>query len=257
MLLDSSPRLRSTSRQSSLRPTTQRLVILIMNIEACSSPNRRQGWAGRLRDEVMFRLRTPDWDEVISPELTFGERANSRFLELLRSSRSYLEFGAGSSTLQVARAGLSYTTVESDVDFLAAVERKCGPGEGTFILADIGSTGLWGVPRRRRPRRERVIRWQGYPLAPWRTLGADFRADTVLVDGRFRVACVLAMVLYQNDFSWTLLFDDYGHRPEYAEVEDYATLVGWHGQMAEFVPKAGVDKEKAASAFERYSADWR
>lgn len=220
-------------------------------------PSKRQSRAGRWHDEMMFRLRPPDWDSVISPDLMFGKKASSRFLELLDASRGYLEFGAGSSTIQAACTGRRFTTVESDAEFLAAVERKCGSAEGTFLFADIGPTGPWGVPRRRRPSPERIALWQGYPLAPWRSLGEDFRADTVLVDGRFRVACVLAVVLHQSDTGWTLLFDDYSDRPEYTEIEEYATVVGRYGRMTEFTAKAGVDLQKAAAAFDRFSADWR
>jgi hypothetical protein len=205
----------------------------------------------------MFRLRPPNWDEAISPELSFGETADSRFLTLVEASTSYLEFGAGSSTLQACRREVRFTTVESDSAFLAAVERKCDSVRGKFLYADIGPTGPWGVPRERKPTLERSQRWQRYPLAPWRALGSDFLADVILVDGRFRVACVLAVVLNQSEADWTVLFDDYGDRPEYSEVEEFATLVARHGRMAEFIRRSNVDLSRAAAAFQRFCGDWR
>jgi len=225
--------------------------------ELSAGPSRRQSKLGRWRDELKFRLNPPDWDSVISAELTFGDEANVRFLNLLGSCHSYLEFGAGSSTIQAARAGRRFTTVESDPGFLAAVERKCKGGSGTFLQADIGPTGPWGVPRNRRATSEQVTRWRGYPEAPWRALGGDFRADMILVDGRFRVACVLAVILNQAASCWTVLFDDYVDRPEYADIEEFATLVGIHGRMAELTPRFGVDPVEVRRAFERFSADWR
>lgn len=225
--------------------------------ERAAEPSRRQSRAGQWRDEFLFRLRPPDWAAVVSPTLTFGDAANGRFRELVGGSASYLEFGAGSSTIEASEAGRRFTTVESDPGFLMAVERKCQSGSGTFLYADIGPTGPWGVPRHRRVTPERVSRWQGYPLAPWRSLGGDFRADVVLVDGRFRVACVLAVVTHQGDSDWTVLFDDYVDRPEYTEIEEYASLVGCHGRMAEFNRRADVDLTRAQAAFERFSVDWR
>ena len=124
-----------------------------------------------------------------------------------------------------------------------------------FLHGDIGRTGPWGKPFH--PARSRPSLWRRYPLAPWDTFGEDFRADAVLVDGRFRVACALAVILHQPDTRWTLLLDDYVGRSHYQPVEEFAEFVGMRGRMAEFRPAASVSLPAVQAAFEHFVSDWR
>lgn len=216
-------------------------------------PSRLGVW----RDALRFRLRPPAWDLILTPELPFGPEASRVFLERLSRSASYLEFGAGSSTLQAAHLAGDVTSVESDARFLGAVGLKCLPMEPHLIHGDIGRTGPWGVPSSKRPSRHRVAKWRNYPTAPWRVRGEDYRADLILVDGRFRVACALAVILHQPDENWTLLVDDYAGRTEYQPIGQFAELVALHGRMAEFRPIADPSRSEAESAFEHFVSDWR
>ena len=64
----------------------------------------------------------------------------------------------------------------------------------------------------------------------------------MLVDGRFRVACVLESLLSLSPLSETkILLDDYVDRPEYAVVEEYAD-VELVGRMAVLHPRRLVDR---------------
>lgn len=223
-----------------------------------------RGSASRWKDEARIRVQRPDWAAVISDELPFGDQAAERFTEALAASASYLEYGSGSSTLHAATVVPAVVSVESDPRFLAAVEDRCrltalstGTPQRHFIRADIGGTGAWGVPTFRRPTRARLAKWEAYPLAPWLGLGLRFRAETILVDGRFRVACALAVVLRQPDTEWTLFFDDYAERPEYWAFESFADRVAMHGRMAEFRPRRSGSAGEAQLAFDRYLSDWR
>ena len=219
-------------------------------------------WVRDTKESLRFRLKPPVWDDVLSDELPFGTHGEAAFGLLVAGCTQYLEYGSGSSTFAVVRAGTRVVTVESDPRFLAAVERRCekiqdgsvGPSM-TFIHGDIGRTGPWGKPVM--PWRSRPDAWRRYPLAPWAVLGSDFRADAVLVDGRFRVACALAVILHQPDTQWTMLVDDYVGRPEYEPITDYATLVGLHGRMAEFRPAESASRAAVESAFEHFVSDWR
>lgn len=206
-------------------------------------------------------MRPTTWDEVLGEELPFGPDGEATFRHLLSSCRQYLEYGAGSSTFAAARAGVPLVSVESDPRFLAAVERRCrslapaDAGEERFLHGNIGRTGPWGkpvVPAVRRPGT-----WRRYSLAPWEALGADFRADLVLVDGRFRVACALAIVAQQPDTDWTMLVDDYVGREEYAPIASFAELVALHGRMAQFRSRPSVPSSEVESALEHFAGDWR
>ena len=219
-------------------------------------------WARQTWEAVQFRRHPPDWDVVLTDELAFGDEGVVAFEELLAGASSYLEFGSGASTLAAARAGVPLVTVESDSAFLNAVETRCqaiagedAPSSMTFVRANIGPTGPWGKPVL--PSVQRPRRWRNYPSAPWDQLGADYRADAVLVDGRFRVACALSVVLHQPDVEWTILVDDYEGRSHYEAVEDFARLVERKGRMARFAPMPRVDRRSLESAMIKYTSDWR
>lgn len=219
-------------------------------------------WARQTWEAVQFHRRPPDWDAVLTDELTFGDEGVAAFRRLLAGASNYLEFGSGASTLAAARARVPLVTVESDPAFLRAVEAKCraiaggdAPSSMAFVRADIGATGPWGKPVL--PSIQRPGRWRNYPSAPWEQLGTDYRADAVLVDGRFRVACALSVVLHQPDVEWTLLVDDYEGRGHYEAVENFARLVDREGRMARFAPKPHVDRRSLESALYQYTSDWR
>lgn len=215
-------------------------------------------------DAIRFRLHPPVWADEVTAELPFGEPAAEQFLADLAACRSYLEFGSGSSTLRAVAATSAVVTVESDESFLTSLESRCrlierapDAGEMTFIHADIGPTGPWGVPSGKAFSGLLGVRWRAYPTAPWLTLGREYRADLVLVDGRFRVACALSVILMQRDTDWRLLFDDYVDRQEYWPIERFADLVELRGRMAVFQPKVDLDVVEAGAAFDSFISDWR
>jgi hypothetical protein len=100
--------------------------------------------------------------------------------------------------------------------------------------ADIGPTVAWG-----RPADETQFRkWPGYANSVWDR--ADFaHPDVVLVDGRFRAACLMTVAL-RITRPVTLLFDDYKRRKPYHAVEALVRPVAMAGRMARFdlVPMA-------------------
>jgi len=215
------------------------------------------------RETVDFFRRTPDWEGIIRPELSFGEEANSKFVGDINSSEIYLEFGSGASTLIASQSAVKrVVSVESDFRFMSAVRSRIASSNGgredfEFLYVNIGKTGPWGVPIfKSRVWRRRQL-WPDYPVAPWVDLGADFRADLVLVDGRFRVACALAVIAFQHDSSWRMLVDDFAERSEYFPIKDFANLKEMRGRMAVFEPKKDLDVMEAQSALRYFQSDWR
>jgi hypothetical protein len=79
----------------------------------------------------------------------------------------------------------------------------------------------------------------------------------VLIDGRFRVACALAVALNQYDKEWVVLVDDYVGRKEYQPIACFLELSGTYGRMAEFHPKVGVNERTLSKALEHFVGDWR
>lgn len=215
------------------------------------------------REIVSFYLNRPDWNEVIRPELPFGAVANGEFVQDLNNSSSYLEFGSGASTLVASESNVKrIVSIESDRDFLAAVRVQIAAQQDVnteidYLYADIGPTGPWGVPLFKSRLWRMRERWPNYSLVPWIELGSDFRADLVLVDGRFRVACALAVIINQADSNWKLLVDDFAERPEYFPIKDFSELVEMRGRMAVFKPRVGLNVRSAKLALQYFQRDWR
>lgn len=224
-------------------------------IRACRE--RAVGW----KQSWSYWTSKPHRRHAIENRLTFGEEANQRFAEAVGEADVYLEFGSGASTLVASSLGPTVVSVESDPAFLSAVQRSISAqhtsvaSDVNLIHGDIGRTGPWGKPIF--PSFPRPGRWLNYPLAPWAYLGSEFSADVVLVDGRFRVACALAVALYQDGDDWLLLVDDYVARPEYRILESYMSLVKRFGRMAEFRPRRTVDRLVLERALRAHISDWR
>jgi hypothetical protein len=183
-----------------------------------------------------------------------------RFLARLERTRVYLEYGAGGSTLAAAAKVQTLISVESDRFFLKAVRDSLSVRPATLALLpiSIGLTGKWGRPIFRTVTRARAKRWARYPRAPWDWIARNNVAhpDTILVDGRFRVACVMASVLYCENPECQILVDDYSQRPEYRAMETCCDLITMCGLMAVFRPKADLDREWLEQQLAAYSRDW-
>jgi len=159
-------------------------------------------------------------------------------------------------------------SVESDAHYLAAVRRRLtADAIGTnyfrrtatkLIHVNIGFTVDWGIPAYTRPTRRRIQRWENYPAAPWRYFRSiGQQPDLILVDGRFRVACVLESLLNLSPVNHTLiLLDDYITRPHYQAVERFADLE-MVGRMAVLHPRRVWDRSEASRLIEHYRSDYR
>ena len=186
------------------------------------------------------------------------------FRDVLSRTCRYLEYGTGGSTLLAWASADVVVAVESDARLLAAVRHALSkanrrPRLAELIHVDIGITRGWGAPLFTRPTPARVARWENYAEAPWNFLRQRaIEPDTILIDGRFRVACALLSLLNLKDGSPCLmLIDDYGDRPHYRVVKDFADLVSAHGRLALFRKKAVFDAERCRQVLQACNADWR
>jgi hypothetical protein len=189
------------------------------------------------------------------------EEALACFSELLAKATHYLEFGAGGTTLAAARAGVPTLTVEADPYFARAVRKALGDGSSVEILdIHLGLTREWTIPVFTRPSTARLARWRRYVEAPFERLDQRRFPDLILVDGRFRRACVLqaARKAALADAAATLMVDDYylPGREHYAEVEQWLGTPRRVGRAAVFAltPGSAAPPEQAV---ERASADYR
>lgn len=169
-----------------------------------------------------------------------------------RKARVILEYGSGASTRTAsAMSGKFVISVESDRQWarnlradLSAVQT---PSQVIVYHADIGPTGPWGRVMDDRNWRS----FHKYPNAVWSE--PFFRhPDVILIDGRFRTACLMSAMLHAKK-PVTVLFDDYTKRPRYKLVEDFIQPVEIVGRMARFEILPGQLKpENVGFAIEQF-----
>lgn len=175
------------------------------------------------------------------------------FTECIRKSSVYLEYGCGGSTVLAANFGVqNIIAVDTSREWIDAVKHKISQGSVTSVAVsycDFGPVGEWG-----RPINDAKIReYHRYMAMPWQSaqeLGVV--PDLILVDGRFRVACFLYSLLCVKNGA-TILFDDYGDRPQYHVVERFCDLVETHGRMAVFKAAKQFSIPEIAQAIAKYS----
>lgn len=143
-----------------------------------------------------------------------------------------LEYGSGGSTLLAAEhASVAVIAVESDAEWSQRMQdwfTAHPPAVPVHIRhANIGPTGKWGFPSDKSHARH----WPAYALAVW-DAGLP-HPDVVLVDGRFRLACMLA-TLFRIAKPVRLLCDDYLMRPAYHLFEKLVGQPDMTGRMAAF-----------------------
>jgi len=169
---------------------------------------------------------------VDRPIVTLPDVEAAALAVALHKAQVVLEYGSGGSTLMAAEMGKTVLSVESDAEWLGGMrdwfDRHPPKAEVVLHHADIGPTGKWGMPTGQKAFRK----FPGYALDIWDH--PRFRhPDLVLIDGRFRPACLLATA-FRITRPVTVLFDDYAEREPYHDIEAMFRPVTLHGRMAEF-----------------------
>ena len=210
--------------------------------------------------KFMVRQRVVGFDVPSAPFFD-TEETTAWFLETLRRSRRYLEYGSGGSTYVAAKLGVEFITVESDPYFLKSVRRKIRadgferPTGQTYHYADVGVTGYVGQPLFHwRASDKRIEQFRRYSDPPPAALADGRLPDLVLVDGRFRVACALKALRMLRDVSgWKIVVDDYSNRPDYRVIADFAAIGQSVGsRMVVFTSPRDVDNGALDAAIDHY-----
>lgn len=171
-----------------------------------------------------------------APVLTLPPDEAAAVTAAYAAAKVILEYGSGGSTLVAGQnPDATVFSVESDAAWLDMMKAwfAANPAQAKLHLhhADIGPTKEWGMPVNNR----RVGQWPGYANSVWDR--PDFVApDTVLIDGRFRLACFVTVAL-RSPKPVLVLWDDYTNRPGYHRAERWGKPRALHGRMAEFLVK--------------------
>lgn len=179
-------------------------------------------------------------DSRMNPRMSPAER--QLFVRSLDGARAYCEFGAGGSTCiasQLVRERI--TTVDSSAEWLDRVVGWCtenGTVQPRALFADIGPVGDWGWPLEGTCRSN----WPAYHRAVWATEdGGAF--DTFMIDGRFRVACFMQVLLHCRPDA-TIMFHDFANRLAYHVVREVANEIESAENLSLFSPRAGADRTR-------------
>jgi hypothetical protein len=172
--------------------------------------------------------------DIKRPELTMPEAEADWLRQAYEGASVILEYGSGGSTVMASElAGKTITSVESDGKWLRMMNGwfEANPAQSTPRLhhGKIGKTGSWGMPSSLL----QYARFPNYSLGVWGEPWFE-QPDVVLIDGRFRQACLLA-TLYRATRPVTVYFDDFVNRqPSYSTILKYAEPVEVRGRMARF-----------------------
>lgn len=173
------------------------------------------------------------------PELSFPDAEANWLRTAYERAQVILEYGSGESTVLAAgMSGKLIFSVESDRLWSLRLQQRIDSidllSPATVYHVDIGETGSWGRP-------VDEVSWtkfHKYPISIWDE--AFFRhPDIVLIDGRFRAACMVTVLMRINR-PVTVIFDDYIDRKPYHVVEDIISPSKIVGRMAIFEVVPGL-----------------
>lgn len=185
-----------------------------------------------------MRFRSKPKRFSFTPETSFPPAVAETVEAAYRGAETILEYGSGGSTVLAARLGKRVFAVESDRAWAAATAAWIAghhpDAPARVVHVDIGPTGEWGKPFGP----EKMADFYRYPLAVWDD--PEFRhPDVILVDGRFRLACICTALL-RIERETLLLFDDYAARPDYHQIERLVRPVRQVERMAVFELSPGA-----------------
>jgi hypothetical protein len=143
--------------------------------------------------------------------MTVNER--ELFTAYLKQSSRYAEYGSGGSTILANNMPSikSIVSIESDNAFADTVRPYAPRSELRWI--NIGPISSYGHPSDESAKSS----WRNYS-------DQDLsNPDTVLVDGRFRIACICNVLLRYP--SATVLVHDFTHRSEYHPVLRFVDVI--------------------------------
>jgi len=164
-----------------------------------------------------------------------------------QAAKSYLEFGAGGSTVFAAQYVGRIITVESSSEWLNKVAVQI-PGNVRFSahLADIGPVRDLGYPLDDKSREQ----WPAYSTSVWHKPDAH-ACDLYLIDGRFRVCCFAESLIRAKNGA-IILIHDFENRPQYHVVKALCRNVAIAENLSAFVKDNSSDLARAKAVANEY-----
>jgi len=165
------------------------------------------------------------------------------FQKYLALSTAYFEFGSGATT-QMANKIIhlrDITSIECEYEYAKQVSDICP--RVNVIYVDIGATDTSGWPT------ETSLEEFWYKYSQMWT-EASKMYDTVLLAGRFRLACALWICLNPREVK-VIMFANFVDRPEYHAITDFVEIVEVLGNLAVMRPKQRFDRMRCQALYDQ------
>jgi len=176
------------------------------------------------------------------------------FDEAIKESQHFLEFGMGGSSLRaLQKSKAKIYTVESSTDWINQMRKyfivKIFENKRLYIFnVNIGPTGKWGYPTSDNDQNL----FEAYSSNIFESIDRK-SIDLALVDGRFRVACTLKIILscHENN-DLRILIHDFWNREHYHILLKYLDTVKQADSIGLFSIKNDVDLDSVEKDYEAY-----
>ncbi len=180
------------------------------------------------------------------------------FVKHTINSKSYLEFGCGGSTFLLAYlSNAKIFSIESDKNFIKLISQNEtlaqilneSKSRIRLLHIDIGETKEWGLPKDD----SKKSQYPQYSQKIFEILSQDEidLIDTYFVDGRFRVACVMSILLHCNTNA-KIIIHDFWNRQYYHSVLEFLEAVDKVDTLAIFKIKPNINKKRIESLLREY-----
>ena len=167
------------------------------------------------------------------------------FKQYLINCNIYFEYGVGASTRWVLENTKSkIISVDTDKKWINTINFSNQSSRIKLNWINLGDLENWGRPKSY-VYRDRFI---DYISNVW---SFNEKADVVLIDGRFRVACFLYSLINAKINS-IITFDDYINRPYYHIVEEIVPIYKICGRQAVFRVPNNINRSLAENILNKF-----
>ncbi len=183
-----------------------------------------------------------------------SKNEKSIFDKAIKKSSNYLEFGLGGSTLRaIQKSKAKIYTVESSPDWITYMRQymiiRFFENKRLFIFpVDIGPTRDWGYPASD----DYQDLFPDYSSNIFKAIDSKL-IDLALVDGRFRVACILKIILECHaNKNLEILIHDFWNKEQYHVVLKYLNTIEKADTIGLFSIKNNVDLNSVKRNYDIY-----
>ena len=168
------------------------------------------------------------------------------FKQYLINCNYYFEYGVGASTSWVLEnTNSKIISVDTNKKWINTIDVSNNSSRIKLNWINLGDLENWGRPRSYKYRNKFI----DYISNVW---NFNEKADVILIDGRFRVACFLYSLINAKTDS-LIIFDDYNNRPYYHVIEEIISIYKTCGRQALFKVPKNFNKKLAEELLKNFT----